>query len=57
MDIKKVFFGLLLVAVVVMGIRQAWPSLETISTNLFSTLGTIVVVGLLGYGIYRIIRE
>jgi hypothetical protein len=57
MDIKKIFFGLLLVAVVVLGIRQAWPTLETISTNLFSTFGTVVVVGLLGYGIYRIIRE
>jgi hypothetical protein len=57
MDIKKIFFGLLLVAVVVLGIRQAWPTLETISTNLFSTFGTIIVVGLLGYGIYRIIRE
>jgi len=57
MNGKQVLVGLLIVVMVGAGIYQFKSDLAIISSNAFSLIGIIVVVALLGYGAYRILRD
>ena len=57
MKSKQVLVGILIVAMVGAGISQLMPTLNIMASNAFSLIGIIVVVGLLGYGAYRILQD
>ncbi|HOY15722.1 MAG TPA: hypothetical protein PLC89_00450 [Haliscomenobacter sp.] len=57
MKSKQILVGILIVAMVGAGISQLMPTLNIMASNAFSLIGIIVVVGLLGYGAYRILQD
>lgn len=57
MNGKQVLVGLLIVVMVGAGIYQFKSDLAIISSNAFSLIGIIVVIALLGYGAYRVLRD
>lgn len=57
MKSKQILVGILIVAMVGAGISQLMPTLSIMASNAFSLIGIIVVVGLLGYGAYRILQD
>ncbi len=57
MNVKQILVGFLILAMLGFGFVQFQSDLAIISSNAFSLIGIIVVVGLLGYGAYRILRD
>lgn len=57
MNGKQILVGLLVVAMVGTGIYRFRSDLAIISSSAFSLIGIIVVVALLGYGAYLILRD
>lgn len=57
MNVKQILVGFLILAMLGFGIVRFQSDLAIISSNAFSLIGIIVVVGLLGYGAYRILRD
>lgn len=57
MNVKQILVGFLILAMLGFGFVQFQSDLAIISSNAFSLIGIIVVVALLGYGAYRILRD
>jgi hypothetical protein len=57
MNGKQILVGILIIVMLGFGISQFKSDLAIISSNAFSLIGIIVVVALLGYGAYRILRD
>lgn len=57
MNNKQLLVGLLVVVMIGGGIIKLMPTLLIFASSAFSLIGIVVVVGLLGYGTYRILRD
>jgi heme A synthase len=57
MNNKQLLVGLLVVVMIGGGIIKLMPTLQIFASSAFSLIGIVVVVGLLGYGAYRILRD
>ena len=44
-------------AMLVVGVQRLVPTLEHIGSNAFSTLGLLLVLGLLSFGVWRVLRD
>jgi hypothetical protein len=56
MNGKQILVGILLLAVVIMGVRQM-PTVVAMTGSAFNVIGVVVLIAILGYAGYRILRE
>ncbi len=57
MNNKQILVGILLLAVVILGIRQLIPTVVAMTGSAFNVIGIVALIAILGYAGYRILRE